>query len=234
MPQAPDSARHRRCRAGNSRCRQPAGSCQAWLPDPCRHPGCPVPPRPRSAAAPRGLGGFGESQAGRRGVKETGTGQSLLCSAPCHASVPRGSVQGGLLGEQSGDFGDRLTDVPQCQPLLRADTSQRHPALPQAAERTPSTLGQPPGHRGSVPSTPAPSLCSPPRPWRALPLAPLSRRVGWEPGAAARALLLETQPEGFPKSRCLLPGGAASPSPLPTLNFGAAGGRAHPQLLTRR
>lgn len=28
--------RHRQRRAGNSRCRQCAGSCQAWLPDPCR------------------------------------------------------------------------------------------------------------------------------------------------------------------------------------------------------
>lgn len=37
VPQAPDSAQHQHFGAGNSGCRQRAGSCQAQLPDLCEH-----------------------------------------------------------------------------------------------------------------------------------------------------------------------------------------------------
>lgn len=157
---------------------------------------------------------------------------AVLCALP-RVCAKRQRARGAARGTERRFWGPTNS----C-PAAPAPSPCRH--VPKAPSPAPSSredpfhLGAAPQAQGQCPQHPSPEPVQPPRPWRALPLVPLSRRVGWEPGAAARALLLETQPEGFPNGRCLLPGGAASPSPLPTLNFGAAGGRAHPQLLTRR
>lgn len=241
VPQAPDSARHRRRGAGNSRCRQRAGSCQAWLPDPCRHPGCPASPPRAAAAEGTGLGGFGESRGGRRGVKAGGAGRHAGLGQGPASPCPLAASSRAVLRHTCVQSGSVHFSVP----LLRADTAQRHPPCPTKGsggfpvhteqQRRPLPPRGAPRAQGQVSPALEPQAHADPWPWRALTLAPLSRRAGREPGAGARALLLETQPEGFPKGRCLLPGGAAAPSPLSSLNCGAAGGRAaaHPQLLTQ-
>lgn len=207
VPQAPDSARHRRCGAGNSRCRQRAGSCQAWLPDPCRHPGCPVPP-PEQRQLPEGWEGFGKARVEGEVSKleeQRDTDRPVpagllppagLCSAPCHTCVRGGSVQGG-----------------------------------RAAEKTPSTAGQPPRHRGSVPSAPALRPRSPPALESS---APCRGEWAGSQGLQPEPSCWKPNPRASRRAPASCRGGGRTPSPLSSLNCGAAGGRAHPQLLAQR